>query len=364
MPKNAATASALAPFSPGTSTRRCSTSVLRLRRSKPGRRCCGPKTWPSASCSPSSCPAAPLSRSSFCVRAEPAGPPARLDRRFNSFNSFPTPAILARMKALFVHAHYDDYEFTAAGTFELWWRKLGEAFQAKVIVCTDGKAGHHFRTREETGRLRLEEQLASARLGGYEFELLRLPQGEVPREACLQVTPDLLAGVHNDHVTIAEAVRRLAYMINVPHAFTVEYPADETKSHPGKVPVILNVYDGYMFGATAYDFAVEVDEAFPKICELTWCHQSQIVEWLPWVGRHRMAPPNSLADWSKILRARFDRKNRELGIPGTRAVEVFRVTAWGIVPQLEQLIADFPPFLRGASSLEPLAVRLKLWGQD
>ena len=54
------------------------------------------------------------------------------------------------MKALFVHAHYDDYEFTTAGTFELWRRQLGRNFRGKVIVCTDGAAGHHFRTREET----------------------------------------------------------------------------------------------------------------------------------------------------------------------------------------------------------------------
>src|SRR5215475_710456 len=143
------------------------------------------------------------------------------------------------MKVLYVHAHFDDYEFTAAGTFELWRRRLGAAFQAKILVCTDGKAGHHFRTREETGAVRLKEQEASAKLGGYQFELLRLRNGEVPREACLQVTPDLLAaiwqairsfepdylfcpplpedslaGVHNDHVTIADAVRRVAYMIN------------------------------------------------------------------------------------------------------------------------------------------------------
>ena len=49
-------------------------------------------------------------------------------------------ARLAIMKALFLHAHYDDYEFTAAGTFELWRRKLGADFTAKVIVCTDGPA--------------------------------------------------------------------------------------------------------------------------------------------------------------------------------------------------------------------------------
>ena len=149
------------------------------------------------------------------------------------------------LKALFIHAHYDDYEFTAAGTFELWRRKLGDDFRGRVVVCCDGRAGHHFRTRDETARIRLAEQEASARLGGYEFVPLLLPDGTMPREACLQVTPELLAalwkairdfepdylfcpplgsdplaGIHNDHETVAEAVRRVAYMINVPHAFT------------------------------------------------------------------------------------------------------------------------------------------------
>lgn len=306
-----------------------------------------------------------------------------------AFNYCATPAILARMKVLYVHAHFDDYEFTASGTFELWKRKLGDAFQAKVLVCTDGRAGHHFRTREETGRIRLDEQVASAKIGGCEFELLRLPNGEPPREACLQVTPELLAalwksirdnqpdylfcpplagdplaGIHNDHETVAEAVRRVAYMINVPHAFTPEYPADETKPRACKVPVIVTVYDGYMFGANAYDFAVDVEGAFPKICEMTWCHQSQIIEWLPWVGRHNMVPPKNLAEWRQTLRARFDRKNRELGIASPHAAEVFRVTAWGAVPTFAQLIADFPALFREASNLKRLEERLQLWNQQ
>jgi LmbE family N-acetylglucosaminyl deacetylase len=293
------------------------------------------------------------------------------------------------MKALFIHAHFDDYEFTASGTFELWRRKLGAAFQAKVLICTDGKAGHHFRTREETGRIRLEEQAASAHIGHYESELLRLPNGQPPREACLQITSELLAalwkairdyepdyifcpplgsdplaGIHNDHETIAEAVRRVAYMINVPHAFTPEYPADESASVPCKVPVILNVYDGYMFGANAYDFAIDVEPAFGAICEMTWCHQSQIAEWLPWVGRHNMAPPKSMAEWAATLRARFERKNRELGIQSTGAVEVFRVTAWGAVPTLAQLKNDFPGMLSGSSNLAALEDRLKLWSHE
>lgn len=288
------------------------------------------------------------------------------------------------MKVLCIHAHYDDFEFVAGGTFELWRQKWGESFRARVIVCTDGKAGHHFRTREETGRIRLQEQLASAEIGGYEFEPLKLPDGQMPREACLQVsTPllaslwksirayepdylfcppvpaDPLAGVHVDHVAVAEAVRRVAYMINVPHAFTPEYPADEAASKPCKVPVIINVYDGYMAGANTHHLAVDVEDAFPKLCELTWCHQSQISEWLPWVGRHDLKPPASLTEWTQSLRRRFENKNRELGIQSQRPLELFAVTSWGAVPNIEQLARDFPNIVPEASRLDRLKERLR-----
>ncbi len=292
------------------------------------------------------------------------------------------------MKVLFIHAHFDDFEFTAAGTFALWRRKLGEKFRGRVVVCTDGKAGHQFRTREEVGRLRLEEQQRSAKIGGYEFELLRYPSGEVPREACLQVTTPLLAalwktirdfepdyvlcpplssdplaGVHVDHVAVAEAVRKVAYMINVPHAFTPEYPADETVSTPCKVPVILNVYDVYMFGANAYDFAVDVEPAFEEIPAMAWCHQSQIMEWLPWVGRHDMPVPKDFNDWKVLLRRRFDAHLGTLGLAPGRAMEVFTVTAWGQVPTPEQLSGDFQELKITAGNQRALEARLKRWRQ-
>ena len=293
------------------------------------------------------------------------------------------------MKALCIHAHFDDYEFVAAGTFEMWQRKLGRDFTGRVIVCTDGSAGHHFRTRQETSRIRLKEQQASARVGKFEFEWLRLPNGKPPREACLQLSVDFLAavwkairdfepdylfcpplaadplaGIHNDHVTVAEAVRRVAYMINVPHAFTPEYPADETTSQPRKTPVILNVYDGYMAGANSYDLAIDVEDAFENICEMSYCHQSQISEWLPWVGRHDMQPPRSLADWQQTMKSRFRAKNLELGISSRRAVEVFSATAWGIVPGYDQLLNDLPGVIPKSSNLKRLKKRLARWAGE
>ncbi|MBL9168850.1 MAG: PIG-L family deacetylase [Verrucomicrobiales bacterium] len=293
------------------------------------------------------------------------------------------------LKVQYIHAHYDDYEFTAAGTFELWRRQLGSEFKAQVVVCTDGKAGHHFRTREETGLVRLEEQRESARLGRYEFKPLLLPDGTQPREACLPVSipllaalwktirdfepdylfcpplvTDPLAGLHNDHQTIAEAVRRVAYMINVPHAFTPEFPADETASKPCKVPVIIPVYDGYQFGANSFDLAVNTDATFPVVSEMTWAHQSQVREWLPWVGRHQMEPPADLEAWRKTLRARFSRRNGELGLQTEDYMEVFTVSAWGEIPTIDQLRKDFPFLDPERSNLAALAARLKRWRSE
>jgi LmbE family N-acetylglucosaminyl deacetylase len=291
------------------------------------------------------------------------------------------------MRALFVHAHFDDFEFTAAGTFELWRRHAPERVQRRVLICTDGKAGHHFRTREETWEIRLREQQESARIGGYDLQILRLPNGEVPREACLLLSTDLLAalwkairdfepdylfcppmpsdplaGVHVDHVAVAEAVRKVAYMINVPHAFTPEYPCDERVSTPCKVPVILNVFDPYTAGANTNDLAVDAETAFDAVCKMSWCHQSQISEWLPWVGRHNIQTAKSLEEWSEILRARFAKKNRDLGLDTQRFLEFFTLTGWGSIPSYETLLADLPPLFASGSKLEQVRRKIAQFG--
>jgi LmbE family N-acetylglucosaminyl deacetylase len=291
------------------------------------------------------------------------------------------------MRVLCVHAHFDDFEFVAAGTFELLRRRALPDFRARVLVCTDSRSGHQFRSREETARVRLEEQRVSAAVGRYEFELLRRPDGRAFEHGCHTVTRDLmaalwrairefepdylfcpplpadpLAGVHPDHISVAEAVRRVAYLVNVPHEFLDEYPVeDETKSDWVKTPVILNTYDGYMAGTNGGDLVVEVEEVFDVIAEESWCHQSQINEWLPWVARHDMQPTADLAAWKAKLRARFDRQARELGLPPGRAVECFTPTAWGIVPTLEQLERNLPLSWPDPARRARLEKRLSRW---
>jgi len=291
------------------------------------------------------------------------------------------------MRVLCVHAHFDDFEFVASGTFELLRRRGLPDFRARVVVCTDGRAGHQFRTRDETARIRLAEQEASAAIGGYEFELLRRPNGRAFDEGhgalsteliaalwhsirafepdylfCPPLPSDPLVGVHPDHITVAEAVRRVAYMINVPHAFLDLYPvADETQSRWVKTPVILNTYDGYMAGDNVGDLAIDVEAAFEVIAQESWCHQCQINEWLPWVARHHMEPTADLSAWKVKLRERFNRQARELGLATDRAWEVFVPTAWGIVPTLEQLERDLPIGKLDPARRARLAARLAKW---
>ena len=260
------------------------------------------------------------------------------------------------------------------------WRRALSSFGVAWLKATSAHACWSARmakpaTNSGPGRKRANSAFRSRknppRLAVMNCKSSGCPNGEIPREACLQISvpflaslwkairdfepdylfcpplgTDPLAGVHNDHLTVAEAVRRVAYMINVPHAFTPEYPTDETKSTQRKVPVIINVYDGYMFGASSFDLAIDVEDAFPKIAETSWCHQSQIAEWLPWVGRHNMRPPRTMEEWTKTLRDRFDRKNREVGIQSPRAFEFSRSQPGGKFPISKNYSAISLPFPR------------------
>ena len=45
------------------------------------------------------------------------------------------------MRILCVHAHFDDYEFVASGTFDLWKQKLDRDLRARALVSPMAKPG-------------------------------------------------------------------------------------------------------------------------------------------------------------------------------------------------------------------------------
>ncbi len=55
----------------------------------------------------------------------------------------------------------------------------------------------------------------------------------------------------------------------------------------------------------------------------------------------------------------YENKNRKLGLASPGALELFVVTAWGVVPSFEQIVNDFPNIVAEASNLNGLRERLE-----
>ena len=51
---------------------------------------------------------------------------------------------------------------------------------------------------------------------------------------CPPLPGDPLAGVHTDHLTVAQAVREVAYLINVPHALRRNIRPTKRVPHPAR----------------------------------------------------------------------------------------------------------------------------------
>lgn len=276
-----------------------------------------------------------------------------------------------------------------SGLFEKW-KKKDANLKAKVVVCTNGEAGHHFRTRKETGELRRKEQMESAKIGKYELEFLKYPNGQYPREGCLLVDnfllaalwktirefkPDYLfcppvtssttAGIHIDHIAVADAIRKVAYMINVPHCFLPEYDETTSVSEFIRLPVIINFNDHYIKDANDLDFAINIENEFDNKARMAWCHQSQITEWLPWVsGAAPEKIPKTLEEYKNSLLKNALLRNKKMKINKAGIFEFFTVTAWGRIPTFDAIVSDFPEIDHEAMSLQKLQNKLELWSSS
>lgn len=298
----------------------------------------------------------------------------------------PVMGIFALMRLMNIHAHYDDFEFTACGTFAQFMDADREGFRGRVTVCTDGAAGHHRMSRDETAAVRLQEQESAMAMAGFELETLEYPDGARPKEGQMTAGPEMLAalwmsirsfqpdylfcpplpsdvsaGLHVDHVVVAESIRRVAYLLNVPQAYTNFYPQLSPPWESIRTPVILTVADSYMGTENPFDLVVDISERFDLVCETSWCHQSQIREWLPWVGRHQFRPPENYSQWCDFLRQRVLARQQNLGLPTDRIFELFSLTAWGEIPGLEELLHDFPGVDTVLSPIAELGRKIRRW---
>jgi LmbE family N-acetylglucosaminyl deacetylase len=265
-----------------------------------------------------------------------------------------------KLKIMSIMAHQDDFEFNAGGLFALLRKYYGEQLDLKIVTTSTGASGHHEMDLESTSKRRYIEAKKSAAMINASYECLRQLDGKhvdgqvfidrnllgglwnVIRDFepdyifCPPVISDPLAGIHIDHYHTAQAVRLVAYQICVPNA----YPTMEGKVKKRvKVPIIINVDDVYANGGN-YHFLCDISDVYELKEDMASCHESQIYEWLPFVGGRD--EPLTKDEWKINFQNRHISINQRYQQPENRPKEFFRITQWGSAWEADKIQKDFP----------------------
>ena len=196
-----------------------------------------------------------------------------------------------KIKVLCIGAHPDDCDIRAGG---LTAKLRAAGHEVMYVSATDGSAGHQEMPAPALRARRQAEADAVAKLFGIEYLVLPNPDGSLEatlenREEMIRIirrfSPDIVLthrtnDYHPDHRNTAVLVQDSSFTLLVP-LIVPDTPAMR------KAPCILFLYDRFQHPYPfAPDVAIATDEVIDKKMEALLCHESQLLEWLPWV-RHQ-----------------------------------------------------------------------------
>lgn len=105
-----------------------------------------------------------------------------------------------------------------------------------------------------------------------------------------------------------------------------------------RTPLIINVDDAYNQSAQA-DISQDISSVYDLKLQMSLCHQSQVLEWLPFVNGEENITEE---DWIERFKKRHAGVNRRYNIENDTPHECFRVTRWGRAPRDGELDKLFP----------------------
>ena len=193
-------------------------------------------------------------------------------------------------------AHPDDCEHKSGGLAALWTRAGG---QARFVALTDGSAGHHEMAGEPLVRRRRAEAAAGARAVGADSVILDNADGmlmptlenrfRVIREIRL-FRPDVIVcprtnDYHPDHRYTGVIVQDACYLLKVPNIVPLVPVADRD-------PVVLFMDDQFTRPEPVRpDVVLSIDPVLEAKLAAMRAHESQVLEWLPWIGGYDREMP-------------------------------------------------------------------------
>lgn len=218
------------------------------------------------------------------------------------------------IRIIMIGAHPDDCDQDGGGTAILF-SKMGYA--VKFVSVTNGDAGHQSQGGGILAKRRFAEAKEAGKRYGVEYDVLGNHDGELlpSLEVRLQVirkirewNADIVIAprpndYHPDHRYTGILVQDAAYLVAVPNVASDTPPLK-------KNPVFLYFQDFFQRpNPFRPDIAVDISSVYQQKIHALDAHESQVYEWLPWIGGYLDQVPKDVA-------------KRESWLAGNRAVKI------------------------------------------
>lgn len=264
-----------------------------------------------------------------------------------------------QLRFIGIGAHPDDCDLGSAG---LAAKLVSMGHKYKCLAVTNGDAGHQTTGGGALAKRRRAEAQESGRRLGIEYEVLDNHDGELlptlnVRLEVIRRIRQFQADVvisprtndyHPDHRNTGVLVQDSAYMIMVPNVAPDTPPLK-------KNPIFLHFQDHFKLPTPFRpDVAVDLTDVYDKKIDALDAHESQVYEWLPWIGGYLSEVPADKVERKKWLHKRTQRTIT----PAVRAalekwygkekgskiqyVEAFEVSEYGGQPDEATLRRLFP----------------------
>ena len=265
----------------------------------------------------------------------------------------------AAVRVIMIGAHPDDCDLKSGGTAALF---ASMGYAVKFVSVTNGDAGHQTQGGGALAKRRLAEAKEAGKRLNVEYDVLDNHDGELlpALNVRLQIirkirewNADIVIAprpndYHPDHRYTGVLVQDAAYMVAVPNVAPDVSPLK-------KNPVFLYFQDFFQRpNPFRPDIAIDITPVFEQKVHALDAHESQVYEWLPWIGGTLdKVPPNKderkkwLAETRTVRITSEVRKTLEKWYGTERAArikhaEAFEICEYGIQPNDADIQRLFP----------------------
>jgi len=256
-------------------------------------------------------------------------------------------------------AHPDDCDQGSGGTAAIF-AQMGYA--VKFVSVTNGDAGHQTMKGKELAKRRFAEAQEAGKRLGVVYDVLDnhdgmlMPTLEVRMQIIRKIrewNADVVIAprpndYHPDHRYTGVLVQDAAYMVAVPN-IAPDVPALK------KNPVFLYYQDRFQRpNPFRPDIAVDITSVFDKKISALDAHESQMYEWLPWIGHYLDQVPkdkNERIQWlakqrggtiTPEIKTSLEKWYGKDKAEQVKHAEAFEICEYGMQPNDEEIKRLFP----------------------